>query len=58
MLRKNTAKLKKEYIYKYTPGEMKTEVFDFDATIFADRLKNSPKQVELITTFHKNVLDS
>jgi hypothetical protein len=51
---KNTAKLKKEYIYKYTPGEMKTEVFDFDATIFADRLKNSPKQVELITTFHKN----
>jgi len=51
---KNTAKLKNEYIYKHTPGELLTEIFDFDATIFADRLKNSPKEVELITTFHKN----
>jgi hypothetical protein len=51
---KNTTKLKNEYIYKHTPGELLTEIFDFDASIFADRLKNSPKEVELITTFHKN----
>jgi hypothetical protein len=51
---KNTAKLKNEYTYKHTPGELLTEIFDFDASIFADRLKNSPKEVELITTFHKN----
>jgi hypothetical protein len=51
---KNTAKLKNEYIYKFTPGELLSEMFDFDASIFSDRLKNSPKEVELITTFHKN----
>jgi hypothetical protein len=51
---KNSKTLKKEYIYKYTAGETLTEIFDFDASIFADRLKNSPKEVELITTFNKN----
>jgi hypothetical protein len=51
---KNTAKLKNEYIYKYTPGEVLTEIFDFDVSIFSDHLKNTPKEVELITTFHKN----
>lgn len=50
----NTKNLKKEYIYHYTPGSKVSEVFDFDVTIFSDRLKNSPKEVELITTFHKN----
>jgi len=51
---KNTKNLKKEYIYKYTPGSKISEVFDFNDTIFSDRLKNSPNEVELITTFHKN----
>ena len=31
-----------------------TEIFDFDKSIFSDHLKNTPKKVELITTFHKN----
>jgi hypothetical protein len=50
----NTKYLKKEYVYNYTPGSKVSEVFDFDVTIFSDRLKNSPNEVELITTFHKN----
>ena len=51
---KNTKTLKKEYQYAHTPTEAIPEIFDFDATIFSDRLKNSPKEVELVTTFHKN----
>jgi hypothetical protein len=51
---KNTNKLKKEYSYSYTPSEPLTEIFDYDASIFSDRLRNSPKEVELVTTFHKN----
>jgi hypothetical protein len=50
----NTLDLKPEYQYKYTPGESISEVFDFDTSIFSDRLKNSPEEVELVTTFHKN----
>lgn len=51
---KNTKTLKKEYQYKHNPSGVITEIFDFDASIFSDRLKNSPKEVELVTTFHKN----
>jgi len=51
---KNTNKLKDEYIYKYIASEPISEIFDFDASVFSDRLKNSPNEVELITTFHKN----
>jgi hypothetical protein len=51
---KNTKNLKKQYIYNYTPGSKISELFDFDVTVFSDRLKNSPNEVELITTFHKN----
>lgn len=51
---KDSKKLKKEYIYHYTASDVITEIFDFDASIFSDRLKNSPNEVELITTFHKN----
>ncbi|MCF8451784.1 MAG: hypothetical protein K9G42_01200 [Pedobacter sp.] len=51
---KNSKTLKKEFIYHYNAGEVITEIFDFEPSIFADRLKNSPKEVELITTFHKN----
>lgn len=51
---KNTKTLKKEYQYAHTPSEAIPEIFDFDASIFSDRLKNSPKEVELVTTFHKN----
>ena len=51
---KNTQKIKKEYLYKYNQGEFITEMFDFDAEIFASHLKNTPKEVELISTFHKN----
>lgn len=51
---KNTKNLKKEYIYNYTAGSKVSEVFDYDVAVFSDRLKNSPKDVELITTFHKN----
>lgn len=51
---KNTKNLKKEYKYNYTLGSKVSEVFDYDVTVFSDRLKNSPKEVELITTFHKN----
>lgn len=51
---KNTKNLKKEYKYNFTPGSKVSEVFDYDVTIFSDRLKNSPKEIELITTFHKN----
>lgn len=51
---KNTKTLKKEYQYAHTPSEAIPEIFDFDASIFSDRLKNSPKEVELATTFHKN----
>ena len=50
----NTLNLKPEYQYKYTPGEILSEIFDFDASIFSDRLKNSPEEVELVTIFHKN----
>ena len=50
----NTLDLKPEYQYKYTPGESISEVFDFDTSIFSDRLKNSPEEVELVTVFHKN----
>ena len=50
----NTTNLKPEYQYTYTPGESLSEIFDFDASIFTDRLKNSPEEVELVTTFHKN----
>jgi hypothetical protein len=50
----NTAVLKKECIYSYTQGLVSTEVFDFDAAVFSDRLNNSPSEVELITTFHRN----
>jgi hypothetical protein len=51
---RNTSKLKGKYNYRYSHGAMVEEIFDFDASIFADRIKNSPKEVELITTFHKN----
>ena len=51
---KNTKNLKPEYTYKHTPGDLMTEIFDFDKSIFSDHLKNTPKKVELITTFHKN----
>jgi len=51
---KNTKTLKKEYQYAHSPSESMTEIFDFDATIFSDRLKNSPNEVELVTIFHKN----
>jgi hypothetical protein len=51
---KNSKNIKKQYIYNYTPGSKVSEVFDFDASIFSDRLRNSPGEVELITTFHKN----
>ncbi len=50
----NSLKIKPELVYKYTPGEALSEVFDFEASIFTDRLKNSPKEVELVTIFHKN----
>ncbi len=50
----NTTNLRKEYIYKHNPSEVISEIFDYDDSIFSDRLKNSPKEVELITTFHKN----
>ncbi len=50
----NSLKIKPELVYKYTPGEALTEVFDVEASIFSDRLKNSPKEVELVTVFHKN----
>lgn len=51
---KNTKTLKKEYLYAHTPSEAIPEIFDFDASIFSDRLKNSPNEVELVTIFHKN----
>jgi hypothetical protein len=51
---KDTDKLKSECIYKYIPGDVIIEIFDFDDSIFIDHLKNTPKEVELITTFHKN----
>jgi hypothetical protein len=51
---KNTKTLKKEYQYAHTPSVAIPEIFDFDASIFSDRLKNSPKEVEFVTTFHKN----
>ena len=54
----NTLNLKPEYQYKYTPGESLSEIFDFDTTIFSDRLKNSPEEVELVTTFHENFTGS
>lgn len=50
----HTKVLKKEYQYKHKPSLAIAEIFDYDATIFSDRLKNSPKEVELITMFHKN----
>jgi hypothetical protein len=50
----NTLNLKPEYQYKYIPGEILSEIFDVEASIFTDRLKNSPKEVELVTVFHKN----
>jgi hypothetical protein len=50
----NTTNLKNECIYKYSHGLKISEVFDFDANIFNDRLKNSPNEIELITTFHNN----
>lgn len=50
----NTKTLKNEYKYIHNPTLAITEIFDFDASIFADRLKNSPQEVELITIFHKN----
>jgi hypothetical protein len=51
---KNTLKIKPALQFKHEPGEMISEVFDFDASIFSDRLKNSPEEVELVTIFHKN----
>ncbi len=53
---KNSSKLKKEYVYqkKSGSGEVIPEIFDYESNIFKDRLKNSPKEVELITIFHKN----
>jgi hypothetical protein len=51
---KNTKTIKKEYKYAHTPSEAIPEIFYFDVSIFSDRLKNSPKEVELVTTFHKN----
>jgi hypothetical protein len=51
---KNTKTLKKEYQYAYTPSESIPEIFDFDTSIFSDRLKNSPNEVELVTMFHQN----
>jgi hypothetical protein len=51
---KNTKNLKKEYQYKYTQGESVSEIFDFESKIFSDRMTNSPSEVELTTTFHKN----
>ncbi len=51
---KNSSKLKKEYVYKKKSGEVIPEIFDYESNIFKDRLKNSPKEVELITIFHKN----
>lgn len=50
----NTRNLKPEYQYKYTPGDILSEIFDFDPSIFSDRLKNSPEEVELVTIFNKN----
>lgn len=50
----NTTTLKEECSYKYTKGAAISEIFDFDAKIFSDRLKNSPNEVELVTTFHRN----
>ncbi len=50
----NTIDLKKEMEYQYNPGATLTEIFDFDQVVFSDRLKNSPEEVELITTFHNN----
>jgi hypothetical protein len=50
----NTLNLKPEYQYKYTPGDILSEIFDVEASIFTDRLKNSPEEVELVTIFHKN----
>jgi hypothetical protein len=51
---KNTNKLKKDLVYKYSPGEPLEELFDFDKGVFIDRLRNTPSDIELITTFHKN----
>jgi len=51
---KNTLKIKPALQFKHEPGEMISEVFDFDVSIFSDRLKNSPEEVELVTIFHKN----
>jgi hypothetical protein len=51
----NTKNLKGEYNkYQHNPTEPIAEIFDFDVNIFASRLKNSPKEVELVTIFHKN----
>ena len=50
----NTKTLKNEYKYIYQPTVPISEIFDFDASIFADRVKNSPQEVELVTIFHKN----
>ncbi len=52
--KKNTKTLKNEYQYAHSPSEAIPEIFDFDASIFSDRLKNSLNEVELVTIFHKN----
>jgi hypothetical protein len=50
----NTKTIKNEYKYIYHPTDAITEIFDIDPSIFGDRLKNSPQEVEFVTTFHKN----
>lgn len=50
----NTTNLKDEFLYKHNPSEAIAEVFDYDVSIFKDHLKNSPEEVELISTFHNN----
>jgi len=51
----NTKDLKKEKIYKYNENSPKLdEVFDYDAKIFSDHLKNTPNKIGLKTILHKN----
>jgi hypothetical protein len=51
----NTKVLKKEKLYKYNENSPKLdEVFDYDAKIFSDHLKNTPNKIELKTLLHKN----
>jgi hypothetical protein len=51
----NTKDINKAMIYKYDEANAPViaELFDYDAKIFADHLKNTPNSVELKTILHK-----